>query len=79
MTKQFYIVQLSEKDGKNLYLAYDNMGRIGNACFQQAIRYDSFSQANNALKAVRRYRRWPQAQIFGVIDEFSDTKTSLEW
>ena len=53
-------------DERQLFLAYDSCGRIGNANRQQAFLYDSLREATQALRRVRRERRWPRARILGT-------------
>lgn len=66
---QKWAVRLAIRDGQELWLAYDAAGRIGNANFDQAFRYDTRRAAEIALKRVRRDRDWPNAKIFGVLEE----------
>lgn len=72
MIRQRYIVCLGERDGKQIWLAYDSMGRIGNADCEQAWRYETINAAFHALAKVRRERRWPDAEIFGTTVDLSD-------
>tara|TARA_R110000868_G_scaffold14070_7_gene65631 strand:- start:72 stop:299 length:228 start_codon:yes stop_codon:yes gene_type:complete len=73
MIQQKYIVLLGEQyDGKQIWLAYDSIGRIGNATYNQAFRYDSHKQAVYALALVRRQRRWPNAKVMGTTVEIDD-------
>ena len=67
MVVQKYIVLLGERDGKQIWLAYDIGGRLGNASYEQAYRYDTWKQACDALCRVRfTGARWPRAQILGT-------------
>jgi hypothetical protein len=67
MIKQKYIVMLCEvPPDRQVWLAYDSMGRIGNATYEEAFRYDTITQARIALERVRRDRKWPGAKILGT-------------
>lgn len=74
MIQQKYIVLLGEHDGKQIWLAYDSIGRIGNATYDQAFRYDSHKQAVYALALVRRQKRWPNAKVMGTTVETEQFK-----
>ena len=69
MIRQRYVVLLRESGGQQFWLAYDALGRIGNAEFSQAFRYESLFAAEVALKRVQRERRWPDAKIIGTTVE----------
>lgn len=69
MVVQKYIVMLDESPTRQVFLAYDDMGRISNASSDLAFQYDSYRQAKAAIAAVRRVRRWPNARVLGVIVE----------
>ena len=71
--KQKYIVMLDDSPNRQVFLAYDSLGRIGNASHEQAFRYDTQQQAYVALASVRRFRHWPKAKILGVIVETEES------
>ena len=78
MIMQKYIVMLSSdpaNTGRQVFLGYDAGGRIGNASYQQAFRYDSEQAAKRALWVARKVRRWPDAKILGTC---VDTKDSID-
>ena len=66
MIVQKYIVMLSETPSMQMFLAYDDLGRIGNATYEQAFRYDTEQQARCALRAVRRIRAFADAKILAT-------------
>jgi len=74
MIAQKYIVLLGERNGQQVWLGYDNIGRIGNCEYEQAIRYDTWAQAADALRRVRfTGARWPVAKILGTtVDSTGD-------
>lgn len=64
---QRWIVLLGLRAGRQIWLAYDNEGRIGNADYDQAHRYETRREAVNALGKVRKTgQAWPNAEIFGT-------------
>ena len=73
---QKYVVLLSERDGRQIWLAYNSFGRIGNAKYEEAFRYDTRRQAADALRRVRATgRRWPDAKILGTcVDNGKDER-----
>lgn len=65
--RQKYIVMLAERNGEQVWLAYDNLGRIGNATYAQAYRYDTWAEAADALRRLRfTGAKWPGAKIMGT-------------
>lgn len=69
MIVQKYIVLLGERDGKQIWLAYNLAGRIGNANYDQAFRYNTEPAAEIALRKVQQLRAWRGAKIFGTTVE----------
>jgi len=71
---QKYVVLLSEhNDGRQIWLAYDCIGRIGNARHEEAFRYDTHEMARLALRAVRKTgRRYEDAEILATLVEVDD-------
>jgi hypothetical protein len=68
MMVQKFIVLLDERHGKQVWLAYNTLGRIGNAVFSEAFRYETYEQAKQALASVRRQRNWPNAKVMGTTE-----------
>ena len=65
--EQRYIVQLGERDGKQIWLAYDACGRIGNSNYAMAFRFDTSWHARMALQRERMTgSRWINAKILGT-------------
>jgi len=64
--EQRYVVLLRETPTQ-IWLAYDDLGRIGNAKFHEAFRYVSAHAARMALKALPH--NWPEAKILGTLVE----------
>jgi len=70
MIVQKYIVMLDSTPNREVFLAYDGLGRIGNASHEKAFKYDSRRLAKLALARVRATgKRWPRAEVLGVIEE----------
>ena len=70
---QKFIVFLGERNGKQIWLAYDDAGRIGNAAYQEAFRYDTLVSAEQALQNVRRtVGRFPDAKVMALLVEEDD-------
>ena len=69
-----YIVLLTETtDGQQIWLAYDHLGRIGNAKYDEAFKYDTHDQARAALRAVRKTgKRYEDAEILATLVEVDD-------
>jgi hypothetical protein len=63
---QRYIVLLEDRVRGQIFLGYDNIGRI-NANYLQAFRYDTELSARIALRKVRRDRAWCDARILGCL------------
>ena len=75
---QKYIVLLGERDGNQIWLAYNDFGRIGNASYDLAFHYDTWAEAADALRRVRYSgNRWGDAKILGttVKEEIPHDKT----
>ena len=71
---QKYVVRLSDKPGEHqIWLAYDCIGRIGNARYAEAFKYDTHDQARAALRAVRKTgKRYEDAEILATLVEVDD-------
>ena len=71
---QKYVVLLRDKPGgQQIWLAYDCVGRVGNARHEEAFRYDTHDQARLALRAVRKKgNRWADAEILATLVEEED-------
>ena len=72
MIRQRFVVMLRESQGVQTWLAYDSFGRIGNANFKEAFRYDTHRQAEDALRYVRMTHQWPMAEILGTTEEIEE-------
>lgn len=74
MIEQRYIVLLGLRNGQQIWLAYDAGGRIGNADYSQAFRFDTELAARIALRRERiTGSRWSDAEILGTtVDKESD-------
>ena len=68
---QRYVVLLRETPTQ-LWLAYNDFGRIGNATRYMAWEFDTEAEAKSALARVRRTHNWPQGKIMGVLVEVDD-------
>ena len=67
---QKYVVCLRSSGDRQIWLAYDNCGRIGNANYHQAFQYDSYNEARVAIKQLPH--RWTEAQILGTLVEVTE-------
>lgn len=74
MIQQRFIVMLDDTahTGRQVFLAYNDLGRIGNGKYSEAFRYETHHQASRALAAVRRLRAWPRAKILGTCIDTTD-------
>ena len=67
MIQQRYIVLLGLRNGKQIWLAYDACGRIGNADHSQAFRFNTELAARIALRRERMTgSKWDAAKILGT-------------
>ena len=64
---QRYVILLRETPDKQIWLAYDDLGRIGNAKFHEAFRYVSAHAARMALKALPH--KWPEAKVLATLED----------
>ena len=69
MIVQKYIVLLGERHGKQIWLAYNDAGRISNANYSEAFQYNTHRLAEIALRRVRRTHSFPDAKILGTTVE----------
>lgn len=69
MRVQRYIVLLKDDGKTQVWLGYNDLGRIGSCDYKNATRYESWLQAYVALCAVGRVRRWPDAKILATMEE----------
>lgn len=58
---------LRQTPDKQIWLAYDNLGRIGNANYDQAFRFNSEHHARMAIKLLPH--KWPQAKVLSILDK----------
>ena len=71
---QKYIVMLKDPtEGPQIWLAYDHLGRIGNAKYEEAFKYETHEMARAALRAVRKTgKRYEDAEILATLVEVDD-------
>ena len=67
MMRTRYIVLLRETPDRQIWLAYDAGGRIGNANYAEAFRYNSEHHARMALKALPH--KWPEAEVLATLED----------
>jgi len=65
-----YVVLLRETADRQIWLAYDMLGRIGNARYAEAFRYNSEHHAKMALKALPH--KWPGAKVLATLEDDDD-------
>ena len=75
MKRLKFFVLLIDDGPKQVWLGYNNLGRIGSCDFRNATRYESISEALAALRMVRRERRWASAKVIGTLEEVADADT----
>ena len=62
-----FVVLLRDTPDRQIWLAYNDGGRIGNATFAMAFRFISRHQANMALRNLPH--KWPEAKIISTLVE----------
>lgn len=70
MMRQRYVVLLRETIDKQVWLAYNDFGRIGNANYNQAFRFETRDQARWAL--IKLPLKWPDAQVLATLVEIDE-------
>lgn len=75
---QRFVVLLDQTPDRQVWLGYDDGGRIGNCRFAEAFRYESEIDAEIELRRARRAgKRWPRARIWGVVEEKDASKDRM--
>jgi len=62
-----YVVLLRETADSQIWLGYDMLGRIGNARYDEAFRFNSVHHAKMALKALPH--KWPVAKVLATLED----------
>jgi len=62
-----YVVLLRQSADKQIWLAYDDFGRIGNATYEMAFRFNSEHHAKMALKQLPH--KWPDAKVLATLKD----------
>jgi len=68
MIEQKFVVLLKRDKDRQVWMGYNTFGNLGTTDFGYAFRYDTKTQADNALKKVRRLKSWPDAVVLSTLE-----------
>ena len=69
MVEEKFVVMLRMDAERQVWLGYNTFGNLGTTDFGYAFRYDTKTQAVNALKKARRLKSWPDAVVRSTLDQ----------